>query len=121
MRCRQAALLPGLLIAGCAPAVSGGGFDAPDPAARAYAIEQVIREQDQSAIPDLVEQLDHDDPLVRFMAIAALERLTGHRFGYVHHAPRRERLAAIERWVQFALDHGEEKADKAGRMDVHGG
>ena len=114
-------LVAGLLVAGCAPAASRGNFDSANPAAKAYAIEQAIRDADHSAIPDLVEQLDNDDPLIRFMAIAALESLTGRTLGYVHYAPAVERREAIGRWVQFVLDDTPDDADDARRIQAHGG
>lgn len=90
----------GFLGGGCAPAVSKGDFDAPDPASRAYAIERAARSGDRSRIPQLVEQLRSDDPLVRMMAIETLERLTGETMGYRHFDSVAARSAAVDRWSQ---------------------
>ena len=85
---------------GCAaPSASEGGFDSANPAAKLYAIEAAAREGDQSAIPNIIEQLDSDDPVVRLMAIGALERLTGETHGYRYDDDVEVRRAAIRRWV----------------------
>lgn len=96
----------GLLLVSCAPRAMDGGFDSPHPQARLYATRQAAEEQDLSAIPNLIEGLDADDPAVRFMSINALRYLTGHDFGYHYYAPEWERAAAVERWVA-AFEAGE--------------
>jgi hypothetical protein len=48
-----------------------------------------------------VEQLDADDPAVRFLAITTLERLTDETFGYRYYDSPWERRAAIDRWVKY--------------------
>jgi hypothetical protein len=90
----------GVLVS-CAPSATEGGFDSANPAARLYAIEQAATEHDQSAVPHLVEQLDADDPAVRFLAITALERLTDETLGYRYYDPPWERQVAIDRWVNY--------------------
>jgi HEAT repeat protein len=88
------------LLGACAPPASRGGFDSPDPAAKLYAIERAMRRGDRAAVPQLVEQLDSDDPAVRLLAISALERLTGQTYGYRHDDPPWQRQDAIRRWVE---------------------
>ena len=90
----------GGLLAGCAPAVSEGGFDAPDPASRLYAIRRAGRERNLDAVPHLIESLNSDDPVVRMFSIRALERTTGRRLGYDPYSTEVERQAAINRWVE---------------------
>ena len=90
-----------LIVSACAPPVSSGGFDAPDPASRIYAIEHALRTKDVSKAPQIVEQLDSDDPAVRFVAIGALEELTGETYGYHYDDPPFLREPAIERWVAY--------------------
>jgi HEAT repeat protein len=63
-----------------------------------YATEQAAREGDTAAIERIIEQLDSDDPAVRWLAIRSLEHLTGRTNGYDHAAPEDERRAAIDRW-----------------------
>lgn len=62
-------------------------------------ILKVTRENDTTAIPQLVALLDSGDPLIRLLAIRALERFTGQTMGYRHEAEPFERNLAIERWV----------------------
>ena len=94
------AALLGKSAGGCAPAKSEGDFYSADPGVKLYAITRAGRERDGSAIPHLIEQLESDDHAVRMYTIIALDRITGTRLGYVHHAPEHERRAAVERWVQ---------------------
>lgn len=84
----------------CGPAATSGGFDSPNPAAKMYAIESAARQGDRSAVRRIVEQLDSDDPAVRSLAIAALQRLTGETFGYRDFDPPDQRRLAIQRWRQ---------------------
>ena len=102
---RQLACL-GVLIASLAAGCSGprateGGFDSANPAARMYAIEEAAREGDPTALRELVDQLDCTDPAVRFMAINALQRLTGQTLGYDYRAEAFERREAIDRWEDY--------------------
>ncbi len=80
------------------------GFDQEAPDGRIHAIVDAARRYDTSRIPDLVEQLDSDDPAVRLFAIRALEHLTGTTLGYDHAAPRARREIAIARWERYADD-----------------
>jgi len=99
-------ILPLLILAACAPSATTGDFDSPNPASRLYAIEQAARSGDRSAIGNLVESLDSDDPAVRLLAIATLQRLTGQTYGYRHYDPVLERREAIARW-KTAMNSGE--------------
>lgn len=103
-------LIACLAIAGlggsCAPPATEGGFESPNPASRMYAVERAAQTRDYTAIKDIIEQLDADDPGLRMLAINALERLTGRTYGYHHYDPRPERDAAIRRW-QAAYEAGE--------------
>lgn len=85
-------------VASCGPSATQGGFDSPNPAAKLYAIERAAAKGDQSAVPKIVEQLDSDDPAVRALAIASLQRLTGETHGYRDYDPPEARRIAIERW-----------------------
>ncbi len=80
------------------------GFDQEAPDGRIHAIIEAARRRDTSRIPDLVEQLDSDDPAVRLFAIRALEYLTGTTLGYDYAAPLTRREEAIARWEQYARD-----------------
>lgn len=86
-------------LASCGPPATEGGFDSANPAARMYAIEHAAAQGDSSAVKDLIEELDSDDPGVRYMAITALERLTGQTYGYRHYDSVMQRRDAIAKWV----------------------
>jgi hypothetical protein len=88
-------------LSACAPPVSRGGFDAPDPASKIYAIETAMRSQDRHAVPQIVEQLNNDDPAVRMLAASALEQLTGQTLGYDYSDPPDARREAIRRWKDY--------------------
>ena len=92
-------LIMPLLCTGCAPPANLGGFDSPDPASKLYAIRQAGESGDAKHIPQLVEQLDSDDPAVRLFAISALERITGQRLGYNPYADESTRRSTIDNWV----------------------
>jgi HEAT repeat protein len=92
----------------CAPPASRGDLQADNPASRLYAIHRAGSTGDTSAIPALVESLDHDDPAVRMMAIEALHRLTGTRLDYNPYADLTQRRAAADTW---------EAAVREGRFD----
>lgn len=87
---------------GCAPAAMDGGFESGNPSARVYAAERAAETGDRTAIPHLIEMLDSDDPAERFVAIGALERLTGHTLGYGYADPPAQRREAVKRWVDSA-------------------
>ena len=87
------------VLASCGPPATEGGFDSANPAARMYAIEHAAAQGDTAVIKDLIEELDSDDPAVRYMAITALERLTGQTYGYHHYDSVMQRRDAIAKWV----------------------
>ncbi|MEX2672069.1 MAG: hypothetical protein WD294_08175 [Phycisphaeraceae bacterium] len=101
-----------LALSGCTPAISEGGFHAPDPGSKLYAITRAGQNRDRTAIPHLIEQLESDDQAVRMYSILALDRITGTRLGYIHHAPSHHRQAAVARWVE-AYRQGELEDDHA--------
>ena len=70
----------------------------PDPADKIPAIETATRDHDRRAIPQLVADLDNNDPAIRFYAIDALHMLTGEDFGYEYYLDDDARKPAVERW-----------------------
>ena len=108
----------GAALASCGPAAIDGGFDSPNPAAKMYAIEHAARVGDRSAICQIIEQLDSDDPAVRLLAIGALERLTGRTYGYRHFDPPQQRREAIDRWVEAIQNCELDFADNAQSLAV---
>jgi hypothetical protein len=93
--------LGSLMLLGCSgPAASQGGFDSDNPASRLYAIVRAGHQQQRSAIPDLIESLDSDDPAVRMLAIKALDNITGTRMGYNPYGNRIDRRRALDAWLE---------------------
>ena len=77
----------------------------PDPSVKIPAIEQAVHDKDQSALPQLVRDLDSDDPAVRFYAIQGLRRLTGQDLGYAYYLDQDQRQAAVRQWQQWLAAH----------------
>jgi hypothetical protein len=105
------------------PWVVNGCFREPAPArdinskaliAKIPAIKQSVRQKDLSAAATLVQELDSEDPAVRFYAIYALHDLTGEDFGYKYYDDELERRAAVERWRDWL---GEQRASGALQKD----
>jgi len=92
--------LAAALLAGCTVSPPQPDFHSPVPAEKIAAIRQAARTGDTAAIRDLVTQLASADPVVRLMAIRALDDLTGQTHGYRYDDPPAERRAAIDRWVR---------------------
>ncbi len=100
----------------CQQPASEGGFDSADPASKLYAIRRADGPADADKIPNLIEQLNSDDPAVRMYAIVALERVTGTRLDFDPYAPAYERDAAVRNWVR-AFEAGEIQALPTNQSD----
>ncbi len=98
-----------LALTGCVPPVPEG-FASPDPNRRLSAISDAGERADESAIPDLIEQLESNDPGARLLAIRALEKITGQTLGYDHADPWWARAAAVRRWRDWARAHADTAA-----------
>lgn len=92
----------GVLLSGCTlPRAEPSLLDS-DPTAKIPAIKSSAESSDQKSVATLVEELDSDDPAVRFYAIRALQDITGHTFGYRYfddELERREELYAWRVWL----------------------
>ncbi len=82
------------------PRAAEGGFESADPASKIYAIQRAGEMRDAGAVPQLIAQLDSDDPAVRMYAIIALGKITGERKGYSPYDPPHQRMAAVDRWAE---------------------
>jgi len=80
-------------------------FDSIDPVERTMAIERAARSRDQTAIPDLIRQLDSQDAAIRMLTIATLRDLTGQDLGFDPTARAADREVAIVRWHAWWADH----------------
>ena len=90
-----------LIAGGCTPR-EDRSIVAIDPLNSIPAIQEAARKKDTKAIPDLIKQLDNDDPAIRFYAISALRDITGQTFGYHYFDDKPTRKPAIQRWQDFA-------------------
>jgi hypothetical protein len=73
----------------------------PDLEAKVPAIEYAARTHDRSAIPELVKDLESDDPAVRFYAIQGLCSMSGETFGYRYYDSDDDRRPAVVKWKQW--------------------
>jgi hypothetical protein len=88
-------------IAGCTEPTGPRTVANPDIAVKVPAIKEAVETKDADAAPQLVKDLESDDPAVRFYAIGGLRRLTGQDFGYQYFADRECRQPAVEKWQQW--------------------
>jgi hypothetical protein len=111
----------GLVLSVCAAAVCGcfpreqQRIGALDPTSNIPAMQDAARDKDYKSIPQLVRQLDNDDPAVRFYAIQALQQLTGQTFGYQFYDDAVERRPAVRRWQQWVREGREAHGDAGTR------
>jgi hypothetical protein len=70
----------------------------PDPSVKIPAIALAVKQHDCSAIPVLVQNLESDDPAIRFYSNDGLRKLTGLDFGYLYYADEETRRPAVEKW-----------------------
>lgn len=90
-------ILCAVLLGGCF-SVAKPDLNSPDPSARNAGILRAAASDDKKAVAAIVRLLDSDDPATRVLAIQALERLTGERFGYDPAGEPGQRAAATDRW-----------------------
>ena len=77
-----------------------------DPSDKIPAIKHAVQSKDRSALPQLVKDLNSDDPAVRFYAIDALRKLCGQDFGYRYYEDDEQRKAAVVRWNNWLVANG---------------
>jgi len=75
-------------------------------------MKRAVREQDRSVVPELIKDLESDDPAIRFYAIEALQKLTNQDLGYEYFQDEDARKPAVERWKKW-LEAGGEKTVNA--------
>jgi hypothetical protein len=94
-----------LLVAGCAAPRPPLVVTDPDPSVKIPAIQKAVTERDMSALPQLVKDLENDDPAVRLYANHALEVLTGQRLGFRYFDDDDQRAAAVARWKHWLNEY----------------
>lgn len=82
-------------------------FEAPDAGSRIRAVVASAERPSEADLRGMVLALESDDPALRTLAVAALERTAGDRFGYDPWAPEDERRKAIGRWKQWLAGRDE--------------
>jgi hypothetical protein len=95
-----AAMLAGWCMGCQAPRIKPVLTD-PDPSVKVPAIELAVKQHDLSAIPILINNLESDDPAIRFYANDALQKLTGRNFGFPYYADEEVRRPAVQRWREW--------------------
>lgn len=93
-------LMPALLSFGCV-AHDAPNIKSDDPDLKIPAIKIAVQKHDKSAIPQLVHDLNSDDPAIRFYAIDGLHSLTGQTLGYRYFDDEEERKPALQRWNEW--------------------
>lgn len=90
-------VLAGFALAGCRASLPAD-FEAPDAGSRIRAVIASVHHPTEDDLRGMVGGLGSDDPALRTLAIAAIQRSAGDRFGYDPWAPEGERWEAIGRW-----------------------
>ena len=98
-----AILVPLLLgaVISCAPKRPANPLASDDPSVKIPAMKHAAAAHDRSAIPQLITDLDNDDPAIRMYAIEALRHLTGQDMGYRYYDDEAARAPAVQRWKQW--------------------
>lgn len=79
-----------------------------DPTLKIPAIKADVQRNDEADVPLLVQNLNDEDPAVRFYAVEGLRRLTGDDFGYRYYDDADRRQPAVTRWENW-LKHRDGK------------
>lgn len=109
-------LLGSLVLGGCRSGTKRPGLEDlkdPLPVRRIRAIKWAGQSMQTRAVPDLVDNLDHDDPAVRFYAIASLRQITAQTYGYDYKADSGSRREAIARWRRAISEPGDSLPERS--------
>ena len=102
MVARVAVMMVALSLgAGCSALRPKPKLDSPEAAEKIPAIRQAVQRHDLTAAPQLVADLDSEDPAVRLYANQALVRLTGKNFGFRYYDSEEKRKEAVAKWQQW--------------------
>jgi len=93
---------------------------AESPRVQVEAIAEVVRTDDRTYVPDLIDLLESEDEAVRFTAAAALHRLTGQDFGTQFTRTDEERAIRVAQWHQWWRAQGLPRAQQGGRPSAPG-
>ena len=73
---------------------------------KVQAIRIAADRKDLTAAPQLVKDLESDDPALRMYAIKGLQEMSGEDFGYVYYGEVEQRRPAVARWRQWLGQQG---------------
>ena len=104
----------GVLALGGCEAGLPASFESSDAGSRIRAVVASADDPDAGDLRGMVDALGSDDPALRTLAIAALERAVGERFGYDPWAAEIDRRRAIDRWETWLAQHAEAAPGPAG-------
>jgi hypothetical protein len=102
---RKIVLILAFASAGCSEPTGPRVVANPDVSVKIPAMKEAVRSHDKAEIASMIDQLDSDDPAVRFYAIEGLRRLTNLTLGYRYYDDEEQRKPAIERWKQWSQSH----------------
>ena len=94
------------ISAGCSEPRGPVSVKSDDPTLKIPAIKEDVRRKNSGDVVLLVQNLNDDDPAVRFYAIEGLRRLTGDDLGYRYYDDDEQRQAALHRWNQWLKQRG---------------
>jgi hypothetical protein len=78
----------------------------PDPTIKIPAIKDAVRHDKLAAVPQMIHDLNSDDPAVRFFSIYGLRQMTGEDFGYRFYLDEEQRKPAMLQWKQWLESSG---------------
>lgn len=85
-------------LTGCQAPRGPVSVNSDDPDLQILAMRRDASDRSPTDVPKLVEDLQSDDPAIRFYAIEALRRITHDDFGYCFYDDADQRKAATARW-----------------------
>ncbi len=72
-----------------------------DPDLKIVAIKRDLACPNHEQLAQLVEDLESDDPAIRFYSIQALQRVTRDDFGYLFYQDEDRRKPAVKKWQEW--------------------
>jgi hypothetical protein len=93
-------------VVGCSEPTGPRVVANPDLSVKIPSIKEGARTRDRSEINAMIDQLDSDDPAVRFYAVEGLRRATNQTLGYRYYDDEEQRKAAVARWKKWRDETG---------------
>jgi hypothetical protein len=93
---------------GCQAPRGPVSINSDDPDLKILAMKQDVNRKDARDVPTMVDDLESDDPAIRFYAIQSLRRLTGDDFGYRFYEDDDQRAPALAQWQAWLMHQPKE-------------